>query len=449
MKKLFAVLAVFVMVTTAAFAQASVNGVIRFHGEVLNNTGNPWTGTPESYSLLHDTFGRAFAHEGRFGMNVSNGEGTAGGGLRMWINDTNFARTDAWAWWQPMHALRIQAGRDPWRIMGEAAIVGWAFYGGAAGNAEDVFMRWGWAGAAHYGAQLGPGNRRLGRVAGFYGGFGGTGLAATIRPIEGTPLTIIAILPWHDVDNEISEVPNWAASTLLNAHLGVRYVFQGVGQLNFTWWGAPGHWGWGRDGDDPVRALDPVGYMLAGSGVNQTNSSRFFLSFHFNQLPALLQAGIQLNLGVAYTLPFVVQGATADDDVTTNYPIEAGLGFLFSQGPFRFAARFAGTFAGSVDGNAIPMLVGANIHPSLNLGAMTVHLAAGVQFLAENVDSNHGTNHGAYLGWHVAPFISRSIAGPVRLMTGVHVQSNGSRRDGDTGDMNLVWRIPVGIEMEW
>jgi len=440
MKKLIAVLAFLAIVTMAAHAQASLNGVIRFHGHIVNNDGNPWTGSPDEHSFMQDTLSRFFAHEARIGMNVGNGEGTAGGGLRMWIDATNHERTDAWVWWQPLDSLRLWAGRDPWRILGGADIVGWGFYGGAAGNAEDVFMRWGWAGAAHYGPTMA--GRRLGRVAGFYGGFGGTGLSATFRPSMDLPLTVIAVLPWSDVDNEMSVVDHVIANTFLNAHLGIRYTFAGIGNLSFTWWGAPGDWGW-NSGDTAL----PMAGLSVGNGVNQTNSSRFFLAFHLNQLPALSQMGIQMNLGLVYTLPFSTWGVTEEDDLLHHFPIEVGFGFLFSQGPLRFAARFAGTFGGSVDGDAVPALLGFNIHPSFNLGFMTLHLAAGFQFLAENGDSNFGSNHDSYLGWHVAPFISRTIAGPTRMMAGIHIESNGTQND--RGDTQLIWRVPIGIELEW
>jgi len=442
MKKLIAVLAVFAMVTTAAFAQVSINGMMGFRADIVNG-GLDFDDGMRS-------IGRGFAHESRFGMNVGNGEGTAGAGLRSWVATHEAEggnQLHAWAWWQPMDSLRVTVGRDPWRIYAVNNIVGWAFN---ANGAEDWLLGWGAAGGYHYAAA--GGRPRLGRNAGFYPGFGGTGISATFRPVEDLPLTVVAVLPFHDVDNEMVNTGHWAADTLLNAHLGVRYAFPGIGQLNFTWWGAPGHWGWGIDG---LSALDTPGNVNVGalSGTNQTNSSRAYLSFLMTAVP-----GIQLNMGVVYTLPFTIYGHAASEELelpqqedrTINFPVEVGLGFLYTQGPLRLAARMAVTLAGSQDvfdeddvlvNEAIPLILGFNIAPRFDIGAVSLHLNAGVQFHAA-----HDGADDAQLAWHATPYVMRAIAG-TRVFAGLHFYSNGTTNAA--GETHFAWRVPVGLQFEW
>ena len=442
MKKLIAVLAFLAMVTTASFAQVSINGMFGFRADIMSGTTDFDDGM--------NSLGRAYDHDARFGMNVGNGEGTAGAGFRSWVgvhDAEGGGQLHAWAWWQPLDNLRITVGRDPWRFYGQGQIVGWAFNGN---NAEDWLIGWGAAGGYHYAAA--GGRPRLGRNAGFYAGFGSTGVSATFQPVEELPLTLIVALPFAGVDNEFSATGHWAADTFLNAHVGFRYMFAGIGQLSFTWWGAPGHWGWNADGTQTFTGPGNIN-VGALSGTNQTNSSRAFLSFHLTAIP-----GMQFNFGLVYTLPMTIYGHAADPetgveqqgDRRINFPLEAGFGFMFTQGPLRFPVRLAATFAGSQDvfsadddGNeivvneAVPLILGFGIAPSFNVGVVSLHLNAGIQFHAE-----HNGADDSQFAWHATPYVMRMIASPTRIFAGFHIYSNGT-------EDHLAWRVPVGIQFEW
>jgi hypothetical protein len=511
MKKLIAVLVVSAMVTTAVFAQASLGGMIGWRGDIVNNDGSGgWSPIHPDDSAVHDIMRRRQDHEARIGVNVSNGEGTAGAGLRSWVNShNNPSRVDAWVWWQPMAGLRIMAGRDPWAVYGLAEIVGWGFN---ANNAEDWLVGWGAAGGYHYGATQRGG--RLGRNAGFYAGFAGTGVSMTFQPIDTLPLSFLAVFPFS---NPTSGGPggyistlnpyNWFVDTFLNMHLGFRLGLEGIGRIAFTWWAAPGHFAWGRDrqeavGGEPIWDRVPVvappsaGGMIVGgmSGTNQTNSSRFYLSF---LLTALQAAGMQVNLGVVYTAPFRYLGETSAWDRVYHYPMEMGLGFLFSQGPIRLAVRSALTIGGSrgyvnvnwdegrLDRYRMPARFGLNLHPRFDMGMMMLHANTGFQITAASgrrapgmpgrydrwgwisethvesagiPNSGDGNWYGPFtFGWHFNPYISRTIAGPTRMFGGVHLESNGQVRPAQPGvegspnrmQRHYVWRVPVGIQIEW
>jgi len=460
MKKLIAVLAVLAMVTTAAHAQASLTGMLGARTDIANNDGIG--------EGLHSV-GRAYDHQARFGMNVSNGEGTAGGAFRAWMLPSQIgeggAQFHGWLWWQPQALdgrLRITGGRDPWRRYGLGNIIGWAFN---ANNSEDWLLGWGAAGGYHYGAtQRGT---RLGRNAGFYAGFGCAGISATFRPVEGLPLTLMAALPM-DGPELSPDGGHWAAH-FLNAHAGARFGLMGVGDINFTWWGAPGAWGWDVEGG---QLGGPGGvHVGGGSGTNQTNSSRFYFSF-LTGMPALMALGLQFNVGVVYTLPFTVFSDDPAQDLETAFPLEVGLGVLFTRGPFRLAVRAAATFMGTQDRwvaasaatatepavaahlvtDNIPLQVGLNIHPRLNVGPVQVSVNAGVQFQAAadgpgaiTYVASHGD--GASIGWHATPYVTRMIAGPTRIFAGLHFESSGVRNAD--GEIDVVWRVPVGIQLEW
>ena len=429
--------------------------------DVINSSG---AGDEGMHSV-----GRAYDHQARFGMNVGNGEGTAGGAFRAWMLPSHIGeggeQFHGWVWWQPDFfdgRLRITGGRDPWRRYGMGNIIGWAFN---ANNSEDWMLGWGAAGGYHYGAtQRGT---RLGRNAGFYAGFGCAGVSATFRPLDDLPLTLMLALPMEGP--EVSDAGgNWLAH-LLNAHFGARFTLHGVGDINFTWWGAPGAFGWGY-GDSQVDDAGTV-HVGAASGTNQTNSHRFFLSF-LTGLPALQAMGLQFNVGFVYTAPFTVFGYTEERDLRTVFPLEFGLGVLYSQGPLRVAARLAATFAGTQDRwveatsatatapavaahlvtDNIPLQLGFNVHPRFTFGPAQFSLNAGIQIqaAADGPDAityvaAHGDNMS--FGWHATPYVTRIIAGPTRMFAGLHFESSGVRNVD--GDIEVIWRVPVGIQLEW
>jgi len=362
MKKFVAVLAVSAMVTTAAFAQASIGGMIGVRGDIINNSGN--TGNTPEFALPGDGMdglGRGWGHEGRLHLSIGNGEGTAGAGGRMWFNELNPpADLHAWVWWQPLESLRVFAGRDPWAVYGLTEIVGWGYL---ANNAEDWLLGWGSPGAYHYQAPAQTG--ALGRATGFYGGVGFNNMSVQITPMAVDGLEIIYALPF------VSLGPNWVDNGLLSSHFGFRYSIPGVGRLALTWQG------------------DAAGF----------NASDFFLSF----LVTAIQ-GMQINIGAHFDL------TGEDSDPLLNL----GLGFLYSSGQLRFTARLA---AALLDPNMTR--IGLGIHPSYDVGLVRLALNAGMQ---ANIPDQGET----VVSWHATPYIMRMIASPTRIYAGFSLASRGT-----------------------
>jgi len=445
MKKLFLFLVAGFVFSAGAFAHVTIGGTLGFRADIINNSG--------SGEGAHG-LGRDWEHQGRLGLTVLNGAGTAGGTLRLWANhgghdginylSPNIAQFHGFVWWQPMRQLRLTVGRDPWAMHGVADLVGWGFN---ANNSESWFLDWGDAGGAHYGStslegrvsdQRGAG--AFSRNAGFYPGFGDTGITALVRPISDMPeLSFVFALPWmfgSDDQAPASSSGHWVEG-LMRAHAGVRYAIPHVGTLALTWIGGPGDAGW-----LPGGGQIPVGDFNTTGSV-RPHSSKFFLSMN---VTALMARGMQFNVGLAYMVPYTHLGVTAEDDVTTHFPVEVGLGFLFNRGAIRVPVRAAATFAGSEGGVNAPWRIGVNINPRYNLGFMFAHLAAGIQFLGSSDVLVGGIEPGdTSFGWHVTPHVSRELAGPTRIFAGVHIESNGV---GNLSD-NLIWRVPVGIHLEW
>jgi len=383
MKKFLTVLAVSAMVTTVAFAQMDIGGMIGVRGDIINNSGTTLNNVPHNTPETAlpgdgaDGLGRGWDHEARLSLNISNGEGTAGGGGRTWFNGLNAADLHAWVWWQPMDALRVFAGRDPWAIYAVNDLVGWSFM---ANGAEDWFLGWGSPGAYHYQAQGQTG--ALGRNTGFYDGVSINNMSVRVTPLALDGLEIIYALPFVNLG------PNWVDNGLLSSHFGFRYTISGVGRLAFTWRG------------------DSNGF----------DASDFFLSF----LVTAIQ-GMQINVGAHFDLT----GENSDP------LLNLGLGLHYTSGSLRVAARLA---AALLDESMTR--IGFGIHPSYDMGAVRLALNAGIQ---ANVPDQGET----VLSWHATPYIMRMIAGPTRIYAGLNLASRG------TEAADVIWRVPVGILLEW
>jgi len=464
LKKTIAMLAAICVSAVSAFAEgsATIGGMIGFRADVINNT--PYLEDNDREGAHR--FGRDWEHQGRLNITAHNGAGTVGGTLRMWLNHGGgrgydeirnysppLSQFHGFIWWQPMPQLRLTIGRDPWGMHGVGDLVGWSFN---ANNAESWFLGWGDASAGHYGTTnlegRGRGQRNAGafsRNTGFYPGFGDTGITALIRPSELPQLSVMLALPWiiegdNDALHSASRSGHWL-EPFMRAHVSVRYGIPGVGTASLSWIGGPGDAGWNPDGTQrPLNDIVGDGWLNRAGSVRR-ESSTFFASF---VVTALQAQGMQFNVGVAYTIPYTQVAWTSAYDVVTHFPIEAGVGFLYTQGNLRVPVRAAATFGGRHAGYTVPWRVGLNINPRYNLGIFNVHLAAGFSIIGPGGAGPQVITYSSdpTFGWHVTPHISREIAGPVRMFVGVHIEDGGYDGAANSG---LSWRIPIGIHLEW
>jgi len=508
MKKMAAVLAVSVIAATAAWAQISFEGMVMGRADLANNfetnhgpggnMGNVGEINPNLDGSVHAR--RNFTQEARLFMNMANADGTAGATARFWHTGWHAHHGwnnappafHAWAWWRPIESLLVQIGENPWGHFLANQIVGTGFTGN---EAENSLLGFGSAGAFHYGsatatphglpadmaAILGALRPSLHRNTGFYGGFVHPGISAAFEAIDG--LTILLGIPfaignWHAQTpgpgdaagaNFISSNEGWTAG-MLRSHVGIRYEIEDLGTVALTWAGGPGWWDnapatGNRDSPGPTGPLFGMvgsavershsagfGWAATGAGTGRfANSSKFYLSF---LLAAI--ADMQINFGVAYTLPFNVDTATGN---TYNYPIELGLGFQFESGDFAIRARLAALFAGSIEDGATgltnnaPFIVGLNVHPTFSLGMLAANLNAGLQLTMNMNDDKGGifavNDSDTIVGWHANPYITVPVMNAT-VFAGVHLESCGVQIFGSDNDSALVrWRIPVGLRFNF
>jgi len=469
MKRLIAVLAVLAMTTTAAWSQISFEGMVMGRADLANNFrtnhgpgGSPGTGEQIDPDLDGIHARRNFTQEARLFMNMANADGTAGATARFWNTGWHAhhgwnnapAAVHAWAWWRPTGNLLLQIGENPWGHFGLNQIVNAAFTGNAS---EDSLTGAGTAGAFTYGAVV-DGVTSLHRNTGFYGGFIHPGISVSFQPME--ELTLILGVPFAmgnshgatpgpgDPGNFFVLNEGWVAG-MLRSHVSVRYEIADLGRVALTWAGGPGYWG-GNDSPGPTGPMFAGDFGLTTGPGRFANSSKFYLSFLLTAIE-----NMRLNVGAAYTLPFSVGNGN-----TYNFPVEVGVGFELDAEALVFRARLAATFAGSVDPpagdpNNVPFVLGLNVHPSLNLGALSAHLNAGLQMIANaNDDRAAGTvfainGSDVVVGWHATPYVTVPVMNAT-VFAGVHVETSGVQAYGGDGDSLFVrWRVPVGLRLSF
>jgi len=528
MKKIMALLALSAIAAGTAFAHISFSGQVLGRADLAANFSGLGGGSafaPEAEGGVAATpegeLRRRFSQHARLIVSAQNMDATFGGSFRMWfpsMRGPDGQRTHwdqdqpysfggsshfhGFVWWSPRPGLRVTIGEDQWgRYGGTAQIVGAAFNNGSG----DALLNWGAAGEAHYGTSWrrsasggGGWDDRMGRVTGFYPGFGIMGISAQFTPLSLPELTLIATVPFGlgnsprpghgwmqgedtgDLTGAAAERRGWL-SGMLHSTLSVRYAIDGIGTVAFTVVGGPGYWG-NRDTVGPSNALHSGNVFDArlnggGNGGNRANSPKFYLSFF---APGLVE-NMQFNIGVAYTAPFSIPGDsetnTAQRGWTHHFPIELGLGVQYAAGAFSARLRFAQMFLGGIDrGNLgateaargridAPPITGAGIHLSYNFGFLRASLNVGTQILWDHFEFNATAARGGAgltgnsasdgfdgaIGWYATPYISMPIAN-AHIFAGFHMETNGVRqirpethhRPIDNAP-DIAWRIPVAL----
>ena len=506
MKKPVTFLALFALVTGAALAQVSFSGQVVGRADLAANFtglggGAASDGVP---NVPEGELRRRITYGARLFVSGQSPDGSIGGSFRMWFPTMQGPSRTEWqqdqpygqagsshfhgfVWWAPLPGLRVTMGEDPWGRYGIAQIVGGAFNNGSG----DTLLGWGAAGEAHYGTSLRRGglggggwDDRMGRVTGFFPGFATMGISAQFAPAAVPGLTLIAAVPFAigntpHMETWMQDDHGWL-SGMLRGTLGLRYVIDGAGTLGLTVVGGPGYWGH-RESAGPTAATWTGSVFDArmnggGNGGNRTNSTKFYLSFF---APALVD-NLQFNLGLAYTLPFAVPDDTATNTAqagwTHHFPVEAGLGVQFADGPLSVRLRVAQMFLGFIDrpsghadgrSEASP-ITGAGVHVSHLFDSLRVSLNVGTQIVWDHFNVSGAwvpergptTNYGsdgsnAAIGWYVTPYITVPIANAT-LLAGFHLETNGVRHTRPSTHArpidnapDIAWRIPVALNVSF
>ena len=392
MKKLIAVLAVLAMVTTVAFAQASVAGTVETRFSVLRGD----LSADEVDLRMGGLAGAGGA--GAIGtawlqLSGTNPDGTLGGLWRLRNNDT--VREVAWfhrafVWWRPVDMFRIWLGIDNDGMFCTSNLAGWAFH---QGDNDYMFNHdWGfWRNV-------------------FPGHWDGFGMALSLMNLVEGQLNINLVLPTGGLTHP------QAINERVTAHVSVQemlagfrfhstFSIPGTGMIQFTY-NAPG----GRTDANTTWA-------------DATDFGQLGLSFVLTGL----------DFGNA-----LVGGAVTIPDEGDDFNLHVGGGVTVPiPGVMELRAR-VGARIQTGEGRDPPRVTG-NIMPVMGLGPGSLMFDLGVTMdLAEDFDPELD------LGWFVGPVYRLPLAQGA-FSIGLHVRSGVALTGGNQS--SIVRNNDVGIHI--
>jgi len=382
MKKLLAVLVVFALVAGAAFAQVNVGGQVQAGAILIGGSSEKDSDIVAGARAPNPTTGL---------INARAGDDNVGAFVRVHsrTDGTYYSPTAfAFAWWKPIDQLRLQFGSNPDADWGAAQITGWGFIA----EAQEFVAVDQWSGEGSTLNGSGLTNLEALVRTGFYGGFKNGGnshaLGISLKPIDNLGINIG--FPFGDGLAK-------AAAVYSRTHVNVNYRIEDIGRLNISF----------------------VGNGVSGPD-DDSNGCDLFLSFY---LMAVENLGV--DIGFDYTVP------PKDAD---NLPVKIGLGVRYGAGDFGVKLRFAAAVGGE-DKNA---LIGVNLLPYYNLGALTAFFNLGLGiFKFDGVDD-------AVVPWYVNPYIAVP-AGGLKFFAGFKLSSDGV--ENSDGDKVVKWYIPIGVNI--
>jgi len=416
MKKVIAILAVSAIVTTAAFAQASVAGTVETRFSVLR--GN-LSADDVSLQMGGIPGGGGSGAIGAAWLQLSgtNPDGTLGGLFR--LRNTDIVRPDGgggsgpwfhrvFAWWRPIDQMRIWLGVDQDGLFDTAHFAGWGFHQGD----NDYMFNHHW----DFWRRIFPGNWDSFGMALSFANFGVDGLAINL------------ILPtgqrnWPQATNPGVTRSISVEQMLAGFRLHSTFAVPGAGTLQFTY-NAPG----GIMNIDGLNTHQPE---WGGEGALEPNNfGQLGLSF----LLTALDFG-NILFGGAFIIP---NTDFHDPDLHLGLALDipaATLGDIMGL-RFRVGAHVLNRSLTNDDG-----LLSANLMPIFALGPGSLMLDLGMtmglpdgDFVAEN-----------HLGWSVKPVYRLPLAQGA-FSIGLHLYS-GLARGGHQADLVASNDVHIHIPM--
>ena len=297
MKKLIAIAVVFALAAGFVFAETTITGGLTVNGELVNGDNRvvkDSDGDPHYTPLGTGAIGVA-GWQTQIGVTV----GDANSGGKLVHNSTNVGIEHAFGWWRPIPQLRFQMGKNSDGDFGAAQITGWGFTAEAKNG-------------------LGALGDNSYATVGFYPGHSGQNFNFSIFPIDG--LTINLVFPWTG-ENFVSSI--------VKTHINVVYALEGIGTARLSYISDTGY-------------VAPANYeWFPAAGISSPAASpKIFGSFFLTALE-----GMAVDFGLAYKFPFVIK----DDlyTITTNHPLEVGIGYRLTLGDFGLKVRTGLSFGGS------------------------------------------------------------------------------------------------------
>jgi hypothetical protein len=387
MKKIIAISVMLVLIAAAVFAQPSLGGNVRLGVDLVKDKG-----------AGDDVRGGSFWYNDGNAKVEWSGD-NAGGLLKLYASNQG-AKLAGWeppfvfVWWKPIDALRIQIGTNPDGDWGHAQITGWGF------NAEaqaSVALDQDSAGSN---GNLNGFVANQSRVCGaWWGGFSSTGIALTISPMPGFDINLGIPLGW--------EGP--MAAVYSNLKINFKYDLPDIGTIRLA-------------ADLNKKSGNP-----AVPHKDDELIPNIYFAFY---LSAIENMGLELGLSATAS-------GTNDKDgkPNKNDKIAVGIGYRLTADDLGLKVRlgFIPVQAKDADG----MILGLELLPSYNLGALTVYVnfGFGTAFaLPDGVDAKY------YTDFYFNPYI-RVPLNSGNFYAGVKFAQAAEKA---TGKPDAIWSIPIG-----
>jgi hypothetical protein len=390
MKKIFAVLVVFAMIATVAFADTGWGGGF---GYKIGLFGSDTSSDSEigSYSAVTGAdFSAWFGGDGYWGRVRFLADH-----MGNWWGGDPFA----WVAFKPIDLLTIRVGHNPDGDYGFGKITGWGFNASAQdfvaidNNSEDGGNFW-----------------KVARDTGFYGGYAGQGISFVVDPMD--MLSIHFVLPFTAAPDEHEgwQYPHWTGwwytkEVFKRFQLGAVIRLTDIGEIGVAFKGAGGK-------NEDIGQYNSFGNIYAS----------FFLS-------AVENLGV--DIGFDFGLPY-----NDDGDTKVQPGLAIGLGVTFGAGDFGVKFRAGAKVAGKYGDAKNATEIGFGILPYYNLGILTAFLNAGVGIAIPDEGDN-------VTEWFVNPYVQVPVGG-VTFWAGFKLCSDGI----DAGDGKIVnWSVPIGFSV--
>lgn len=404
MKKLIAILAVSAMVTTAAFAQATVSGSVEARTSVVR--GNL---SDDNDDLRMGPAGPAGpeALGAWLQLSATAADGSMGGLFR--LRNEDIVRTDPWfhrvfVWWQPVEMFRFHLGIDNDGMFDTTQFAGWGFHQGA----NTLLFNHHW----DFWRRVFPGN------------WDSFGAALMFRNLLDGQLNINLILPtgnrnWPQASASQVNASRTIEEMLAGFRLHTTFSIPGTGLLQFTY-NAPG-----------AYHNDATFQVASTTWGDATSFGQIGLSFLMNGLAFgnILFGGamvipdsdrdLDLHLGAAIDLP----ASTLGDVMGLRFRIGAHVlnGGAWNRG----------------DG-----LITANIMPIVGLGPGNLMFDVGLTIgLPDEIDFDAEQ----HLGWSVKPGFRLPLSQGT-FSVGLQLWS-GLGMDGNQANLNRNDDVHINIPL--
>ena len=365
----------------------------------------------------------------------------------------------AWAWWQPIEMLKLQAGLlDDFYVNEIVDTFG--------GNAEETNVH-----------HVGYFNDQI--LDAFGQQMDQVGAALSIYPVEGLALNLS--VPYIRGNLASVDPADHAYSNMIGQ---VQYTIENVGRASLAFRGAKGYLKESFKFDaaaqqkmeDAMMALAMSG-ALTDSKISdlysdlysgfitgiEGNNHAIYAAFYFTMIE-----NMGVNLGLKFTLPYADKKDFSGQEVnfTYNAPFLIGLGFNYDMDALGIGARIGVGLgeswkwdttmkAAGMTGNDLKVegegkgatTFAVEILPSYDIGACRIYLNAGLDMILPDEGD-------AEVGFYNNPYVSKVIGGGsffagFKLFSHPGDYTNGKFDDEgkwNKGDNKINWSVPVGIK---